>query len=90
MAFTKSKNRMFKPKQQSVEPKHCYFCTTNMHSIDFKNGDMIRRFMNAEGKIYPRRKTGTCAKDQRTLAEAIKRARFLALVPYTTRIKKRP
>lgn len=61
-----------------------------MHSLDYKNAELLRRFMNSEGKIYPRRKTGTCAKDQRSLAEAIKRARFLALVPYTTRLKKRP
>jgi small subunit ribosomal protein S18 len=60
-----------------------------MHSIDFKNGELLRRFMNSEGKIYPRRKTGTCAKDQRSLAEAIKRSRYLALVPYTTRIKRK-
>ena len=75
---------------QVMPEKHCYFCTTNMHSIDYKNAELIRRFMNNEGKIYPRRKTGTCAKDQRTLGEAIKRARYLALVPYTTRIKKKP
>ncbi len=86
----KFKRKSFRPKtQQPTEPKHCYFCTTNMHSIDFKAGDMLRRFMNSEGKIYPRRKTGTCARDQRTLAEAIKRARFLALVPYTTRLRRR-
>ena len=90
MAFTKPKTKSFIPRQQSAEPKHCYFCTTNMHVIDFKKSDLLRRFMNSEGKIYPRRKTGTCAKDQRTLAEAIKRARYLAFVPYTLRIKKRP
>ncbi|MEK7636733.1 MAG: 30S ribosomal protein S18 [Patescibacteria group bacterium] len=75
---------------QSAEKKYCHFCTINMHSIDYKNGEFLRRFMNSEGKIYPRRKTGTCASDQRELAEAIKRARFLALVPYTLRVKRRP
>ncbi len=89
MAFRpKKKIRIPIPRQQ--EQKRCYFCTTNMHVVDYKNGEFLRRFMNLEGKIYPRRKTGTCAKDQRTVAEAIKRARFLSLVPYTMRVKKRP
>lgn len=88
MAFHGKKKMKFKIPPQ--ENKRCYFCAANMHNIDYKNADFLRRLMNSEGKIYPRRKTGTCAKDQRTLAEAIKRARFLALVPYTLRLKKRP
>ncbi|MEK7149163.1 MAG: 30S ribosomal protein S18 [Patescibacteria group bacterium] len=83
MAYQKGKSR--RRPHVVLEEKPCYFCTTNIHSIDFKNAEFIRRFMNSQGKIYPRRKTGTCAKDQRTLTSAIKQARFLALVPYTTR-----
>jgi small subunit ribosomal protein S18 len=51
--------------------------------IEYKNIDGLRRFMDGHGKIIPRRKTGTCAKHQRRLALAIKRARHLALLPYT-------
>jgi small subunit ribosomal protein S18 len=52
-------------------------------SIDYKKGDMLRRFVTDEGKIRPRRQTGTCARHQRVLAGAIKRARYIALLPYT-------
>jgi small subunit ribosomal protein S18 len=51
--------------------------------IDYKSHDMLRRFLTDRGKIRPRRQTGTCAKHQRALARAIKRARHLALVPFT-------
>ncbi len=64
-------------------PKVCAFCTDQVKHIDYKNHDMLRRFMTERGKIRPRRQTGTCAKHQRALARAIKRARHLALVPYT-------
>ena len=69
----------------NLEKKQCYFCTTNRVRLDYKDGELLRRFMSAQAKIYPPRKTGTCAHHQRALARAIKRARFLALVPYTTR-----
>lgn len=54
-------------------------------AIDYKDAETLRRFMSGQAKIYPPRKTGTCAKHQRILARAIKRARFFGLVPYTTR-----
>jgi small subunit ribosomal protein S18 len=50
--------------------------------IDYKHGDMLRRYVTEEGKIRPRRQTGTCAKHQRELAAAIKRARQIALLPF--------
>jgi small subunit ribosomal protein S18 len=50
--------------------------------IDYKQGDMLRRFVTEEGKIRPRRQTGTCSRHQRELAHAIKRARHLALLPF--------
>jgi small subunit ribosomal protein S18 len=53
--------------------------------VDYKDADTIRQFMSTQGKIYPRRKSGLCARHQRRMAVAAKRARFLALVPYTTR-----
>jgi small subunit ribosomal protein S18 len=52
--------------------------------IDFKQADLLRRFISEDGKIRPRRQTGTCSKHQRELARAIKRARHLALLPYTS------
>jgi small subunit ribosomal protein S18 len=52
--------------------------------IDFKQSDLLRRFISEDGKIRPRRQTGTCARHQRELARAIKRARHLALLPYTS------
>ncbi|OHA04137.1 MAG: 30S ribosomal protein S18 [Candidatus Sungbacteria bacterium RIFCSPHIGHO2_02_FULL_52_23] len=67
------------------EKKQCLFCTTNRDLVDYKDVTTIRQFMSTQGKIYPRRKSGLCAGHQRSAAEAIKRARFLALLPFTTR-----
>ena len=53
--------------------------------FDYKDIDVLKRFLNPYGKILPRRRTGLTAAGQRTLAEAIKRARFMALLPYTIR-----
>jgi len=52
--------------------------------IDYKNTNLLRDFMTDRGKILPRRATGNCAKHQRRVSEEIKRARFVALLPYTT------
>ena len=56
-----------------------------MKSIDYKQADQLRRFLTDHGKIRPRRQTGTCAKHQRQLATAIKRARHLALLPFVAK-----
>jgi len=64
--------------------KQCYFCTTN-RPIDYKDADTLKRFISAGSKIYSRRKSFLCAYHQRELAGAIKRARYLSLVPYTSR-----
>ncbi len=63
-------------------PKTCQFCADKTLLIDYTKGDMLRRFVTDEGKIRPRRQTGTCARHQRVLAGAIKRARYIALLPY--------
>jgi small subunit ribosomal protein S18 len=63
-----------------VKPKVCNFCADKI-GIDYKNAQMLQRFVSDRGKIVPRRRTGVCAKHQRQLAQAIKRARFLALLP---------
>lgn len=68
-----------------MEKKQCFFCTTNSDFIDYKDAELLRRFMSGQAKIYPRRKSGVCARHERMLARAIKRARYLALVPFTNR-----
>lgn len=64
--------------------KVCAFCVEKATSIDYKDAAKLRRYISERGKILPRRMTGTCAKHQRSLTEAIKRARHIALIPYTT------
>ena len=64
-------------------PKVCEFCVAKVDTIDYKRIDILEKSLTERGKIKGRRKTGTCAKHQRRLATAVKRARFLALVPYT-------
>ncbi len=63
--------------------KVCPFCADKVEEIDYKDVEKLRRYIWGGGKIEPRRKIGTCAKHQRALAVAIKRARHLALLPYT-------
>ena len=62
--------------------KICIFCTQKSEKIDYKDPVKLRRFISERAKIDPRRRTGTCAKHQRVMAIAIKRARHLALLPY--------
>ncbi|HET8998275.1 MAG TPA: 30S ribosomal protein S18 [bacterium] len=63
--------------------KVCSFCAEKSTFIDYKDVNRLRRFVTERGKILPRRVSGNCARHQRTLAVAIKRARELALLPYT-------
>ena len=63
--------------------KVCDFCSNKVEFIDYKDVNRLRRYISERGKISPRRMLGTCAKHQRQLAEAIKRARAIALLPYT-------
>jgi len=62
--------------------KFCSFCADKVESIDYKDPAKLHSYISDRGKIQSRRRTGTCAKHQRTLAVAIKRARHLALLPY--------
>ena len=62
--------------------KVCTFCVEKATSIDYKDVAKLRRFITEKGKIIPRRQTGTCAKHQRMLTQAVKRARYMALIPY--------
>lgn len=78
------KRRSFHQQQLNKEKK-CYFCIKSYQEIDYKNTQLIRRFISSYGKIVPRRRSGVCAKHQRKLATAIKRARVMALLPFVTR-----
>ncbi len=62
--------------------KVCFFCANKNEVIDYKAPEKLRNYMSDRGKIEPRRRTGTCARHQRSLATAIKRARHLALLPF--------
>ena len=64
--------------------KVCVFCVEKVDEIDYKDVARLKRFVSERSKILPRRVTGTCAKHQRELTTAIKRARHLALLPYTS------
>ena len=63
--------------------KVCAFCVDKIEHVDYKDAGKLRKYMSERGKILPRRMTGTCAHHQRQLTEAIKRARHIALLPYT-------
>jgi len=65
--------------------KQCHFCLNNVKEIDYKDAGLLRRFINSYGKIFPKKRTGTCAKHQRKLATAIKRARIMAILPFTNK-----
>ena len=69
--------------ERRPRPQVCSFCVDKIEYIDYKDINRLRRFVNERGKILPRRMSGNCAKHQRQLSEAIKRARAIALLPYT-------
>lgn len=64
--------------------KSCYFTVNKISYIDFKDVELLKKFVSDRGKILPRRQTGTTAKYQRELTIAIKRARQMALIPFVT------
>lgn len=72
-----------RPRGRKPRRKVCSFCVDKIEFIDYKDVGRIRRFTNERGKILPRRMTGNCAKHQRQLAESVKRARAIALLPFT-------
>jgi small subunit ribosomal protein S18 len=75
------KTRPHRMRRFIMKPKVCAFCVDNT-AIDYKDITRLSKYISDRGKIEPRRRTGVCAKHQRHLATAIKRARFLALLPY--------
>ena len=69
-------------KKQMSRKKVCIFCTDKVDEVDYKDVAKLRKFITEKGKIVPRRMSGTCAKHQRIVTEAVKRAREMALLPY--------
>ncbi len=78
MAFERSD----RPRGRKGRKKVCAFCVDKITEIDYKDVPRLRRYLSDRGKIVPRRVTGTCARHQRQLTTAIKRARHLAFLPY--------
>jgi len=65
--------------------KQCFFCSQNTRAIDYKDAELLKRFLTPQAKIVSSKRTGICPKHQRRLSLAVKRARYMALLPYTPR-----
>lgn len=72
-------------KQPFEKERYCHFCVHGLHDVDYKDVNILQRFTSHYAKILPRKRMGTCSKHQRKLSQAIKRARFMALIPYVNR-----
>ena len=71
-----------KPMRRPGRKKVCAFCVEKAEFIDYKDSAKLRKYVTEKGKILPRRMTGVCAKHQRELSEALKKARIVALLPF--------
>ena len=72
----------FNPKFKKMRKKVCALCSDKNFELDYKNADQLKKFVNDKGKILPRRAKGACAKHQRDITLAVKRARHIAILPY--------
>ena len=79
---TKTKTKKFDSKEKFFRKKSCRFCLDKTEVIDYKDVMRMKRFITEKGKIMPNRLTGNCAKHQRKIATAVKRARYMAILPY--------
>ncbi len=84
MAYTKNEKSDSPMKRRNIRrrKKVCVFCGKENNEIDYKDVNKLKRYVSERGKILPRRITGNCAKHQRALTVAVKRARHIALMPY--------
>lgn len=71
------------PRQRRIKKKVCAFCADKNLVIDYKDSDKLKKYVSEKGKILPRRVTGACAKHQRYIAMQVKRARMIALLPFS-------
>lgn len=76
------------PTVDTQKKKYCRFKKNGIKFIDYKDPEFLKKFLNEQGKLLPRRITGTSLKFQRKVAQAVKRARHLALLPYVTDLMK--
>lgn len=90
MAEKKQNNRRnnrndedYNPKFRKMRKKVCALCANKDLVLDYKNAEQLKKFVNEKGKILPRRATGACAKHQRDITLAVKRARHIAVLPYS-------
>ena len=74
----------YNPKFRKMRKKVCALCANKDLVLDYKNADQLKKFVNEKGKILPRRATGACAKHQRDITLAVKRARHIAILPYAS------
>ena len=89
MAANSSEIRYLTPPSVEIKKKkYCRFKKNKIKFIDYKDGEFLKKFLNEQGKILPRRITGTSLKYQRKVSKAVKRARHLALLPYVTDMMK--
>lgn len=79
------KKRQARPKREFFRKKVCVFCTEKTKEIDYKDVSRLNRFITERGKMAARRASGVCARHQRKLSSAIKRARFIALLPFLSK-----
>ncbi|MBW6411788.1 30S ribosomal protein S18 [Clostridium weizhouense] len=82
--MSREDNRRAGGRARRSRKKVCAFCADKSESIDYKDINKLRKYVTERGKILPRRISGTCAKHQRQLTDSIKRARNIALLPFTT------
>ncbi len=75
---------MRRDRTRKPRKKICSFCVDKIDSVDYKQYEKLKRFITERGKILPRRISGNCARHQRQLTSAIKRARIMALLPFTS------
>ena len=87
-AQNSSEIRYLTPPTVDVKKKYCRFKKSGIKYIDYKDPEFLKKFLNEQGKILPRRLTGTSLKYQRKVAQAVKRARHLALLPFVTDLMK--
>ena len=82
MNYNKNYDEDYNPKFRKQRKKVCVLCSDKNFELDYKNADQLKKFVNDKGKILPRRTTGCCAKHQRDITTAVKRARHIAVLPY--------
>ena len=73
----------YNPRYRKMRKKVCVMCSNKDFVLDYKNAEQLKKFINEKGKILPRRATGACAKHQRYITLQVKRARQIAIIPYS-------